>query len=365
MSTRPKEMGDMRITAGKIASKYNADVERECLDWIQQLTEDKITPGIKEVEKQLKTGITLCKLVQAVYKGTAKKPPKAKKFKIKFNTMSAPFKQMENITVFLNACEAYGVPKNSLFQTVDLFEGRNMAQVMATILQLGTECQRTGFDGPTIGPRPTEKHIVEFSEEQLKAGQGIIGLQAGTNKCASQSGMAMGAVRHIADIKADDMSKDSQSSIGLQAGSNKGASQAGMSMGAVRHVSDIRADDMSKDSAGSIGLQAGSNKGASQAGMSMGAVRHVSDIRADDMSADSAGTIGLQMGSNKGASQAGMSMGAVRHVADIRADEMSADSAGTIGLQMGSNKGASQAGMAMGSVRHVADIKTEAGSAEG
>jgi len=67
--------------------------------------------------------------------------------------------------------------------------------------------------------------------------------------------MSMGSVRHVSDIRADDMSKDSASSIGLQAGSNKGASQAGMSMGSVRHVSDIRADDMSKDSASSIGLQ--------------------------------------------------------------------------------------------------------------
>lgn len=39
--------------------------------------------------------------------------------------------------------------------------------------------------------------------------------------------MAFGAVRHIADIRADDMSKEGQNVIGLQAGSNKGASQSG------------------------------------------------------------------------------------------------------------------------------------------
>ena len=50
----------------------------------------------------------------------------------------------------------------------------------------------------------------------------------------------------MADIRADDLSKDSSSHIGLQAGSNKGATQSGMTMGAVRHVADIRADDMSK-----------------------------------------------------------------------------------------------------------------------
>ena len=37
-------------------------------------------------------------------------------------------------------------------------------------------------------------------------------------------------------------------------------------MGGVRHIADIKADDMSREGAGVIGLQAGSNKGASQAG---------------------------------------------------------------------------------------------------
>jgi hypothetical protein len=52
------------------------------------------------------------------------------------------------------------------------------------------------------------------------------------------------------------MDKAGHSMIGLQMGSNKGASQSGMSMGAVRHVADIRADDMDKSGQGVIGLQA-------------------------------------------------------------------------------------------------------------
>ena len=46
---------------------------------------------------------------------------------------------MENIDVFLKFCENYGVPKTGLFQTVDLYECRNMAQVLASVAQLGTE----------------------------------------------------------------------------------------------------------------------------------------------------------------------------------------------------------------------------------
>ena len=90
---------------------------------------------------------------------------------------------MENIEVFLMACENYGVQSNSLFPTADLFEGRNMAMVISTILQFGSEAQRHGFQGPTCGPKPSEKHVVHFTEEQLRAGAGIIGLQAGTSVC--------------------------------------------------------------------------------------------------------------------------------------------------------------------------------------
>lgn len=67
----------------------------------------------------------------------------------------------------------------------------------------------------------------------------------------------MGSVRHVADIRADDMSQDGQGLVILQAGTNKCASQKGMSMGSVRHVADIRADDMDQDGQGVINLQAG------------------------------------------------------------------------------------------------------------
>ena len=46
---------------------------------------------------------------------------------------------MENIQMFLTFCENYGVTKQGLFQTVDLFEGANMPQVLNCIQQLGSE----------------------------------------------------------------------------------------------------------------------------------------------------------------------------------------------------------------------------------
>ena len=44
---------------------------------------------------------------------------------------------MENIGNYLSSCENYGVPKTDLFQTVDLYEGQNMPQVINGIIALG------------------------------------------------------------------------------------------------------------------------------------------------------------------------------------------------------------------------------------
>ena len=51
------------------------------------------------------------------------------------------------------------------------------------------QAQAKGFNGPTLGPKESKGEKREFTEEQLKAGQNVIGLQMGTNKGASQAGM--------------------------------------------------------------------------------------------------------------------------------------------------------------------------------
>ncbi len=44
---------------------------------------------------------------------------------------------MEKINEFLEAIRTYGVPAGDLFQTVDLFEKKDIAQVCRTIFALG------------------------------------------------------------------------------------------------------------------------------------------------------------------------------------------------------------------------------------
>lgn len=53
------------------------------------------------------------------------------------------------------------------------------------------------WNGPWLGPKPSEECKRDFSDEVLKAGQTIVGLQAGSNKGATQAGQNMGAGRKI------------------------------------------------------------------------------------------------------------------------------------------------------------------------
>lgn len=55
------------------------------------------------------------------------------------------------------------------------------------LLALGRKAGSKGFS-PSIGPKEATENKREFSEEQLKEGQSIIGLQMGSNKGASQAG---------------------------------------------------------------------------------------------------------------------------------------------------------------------------------
>lgn len=356
----------MATIRGRLASKYDSEAEGEVIRWFKAVLNEELVPGMREMEKQLRDGQLLIKLAQHVQKNSPQIPEKARKMTLKANNLSVPFKQMENIQLFLKFCEYYGVKKGARFMSVDLYEGRNMAQVLSCIQQLGSECQRHGFSGATIGPKPQEKSPREFSADKLRAGEGIVGLQAGTNKFATQAGMQIGGVRHCADIRADQMDKGGQSVLCLQSGWNKGDNQSGMRIGSVRHVSDIRADDLDKAGQALIGLQAGSNKFATQAGMTaVGAVRHGSDIRADDQTKESQTILSLQSGSNKFATQAGMTIGGVRHAADIRADDLLKEGQGMVGYQAGWNKGASQAGIVIGGVRHGGDIQVDEMTREG
>ncbi|XP_038068192.1 calponin-1-like isoform X1 [Patiria miniata] len=173
MAQRPKDYGMTAELADKKAGKYDPVAEQEAREWIEAVVGEPIQDNFQE---GLKDGIILCKLANKLQPGSVRR----------INESKMAFKQMQNIGNFLTFAEAYGCNKADMFQTMDLFEGQNMPQVVNAIHALGRKAREKGFDGPT--PGATESRHRDFTEEQLKEGQNISGLQIVSNKGASAAG---------------------------------------------------------------------------------------------------------------------------------------------------------------------------------
>uniref|UniRef100_A0A674HK60 Transgelin n=1 Tax=Taeniopygia guttata TaxID=59729 RepID=A0A674HK60_TAEGU len=143
-------------------------------------------PGRDGFQQWLKDGTVLCRLINSLH-------PRGQAPVAKIQASAMAFKQMEQISQFLQAAERYGIAATDIFQTVDLWEGKNMACVQRTLMNLGSLAVAKG-DGLFVGdpnwfPKKSQENRRVFSEDKLKEGQSVIGLQMGTNRGASQAGM--------------------------------------------------------------------------------------------------------------------------------------------------------------------------------
>ncbi|CAB0033900.1 unnamed protein product [Trichogramma brassicae] len=171
----------------KIMSKRNPEEEREAQQWVEIVLGKKFPAGMP-IEDVLRDGTQLCELMNKIKPGSIKK----------INTSGGEFKMMENINKFQKALIEYGLSDVDVFQTVDLWEKKDIAQVITTLFALGRETYRhPEYTGPHLGPKPADECKRQFTEEQLRAGESVIGLQAGSNKGATQAGQNMGASRKI------------------------------------------------------------------------------------------------------------------------------------------------------------------------
>lgn len=200
MANRPRGFGLTAELNRKKAAKFDADLASTCFEWMKAVLEDGemyeeadklITPidRQEDVARALKDGVVLCRLINVIV------PNSVPKIHV---TRTQAFKMMENINKFLEICERIGCKKFDLFQSVDLYESQNIPQVVNGIMALGRKAQNV-YDGPALGPAESQVNKREFSEEQLRAGEGIINLQAGSNQGASQSGLNFGKTRAILD----------------------------------------------------------------------------------------------------------------------------------------------------------------------
>eukprot|EP00320_Phaeocystis_rex_P009446 CAMPEP_0119059052 /NCGR_PEP_ID=MMETSP1178-20130426/3273_1 /TAXON_ID=33656 /ORGANISM="unid sp, Strain CCMP2000" /LENGTH=225 /DNA_ID=CAMNT_0007040055 /DNA_START=75 /DNA_END=749 /DNA_ORIENTATION=+ len=147
--------------AEKAAAKYDHQLEAACRAWVQEVA-GVVFADDSSLQEELKSGIVLCKLANAIRPGVCPKP----------STMKAPFKQMENIASYLAACDVIGVPQHSQFQTVALYENKDMMQVLTNLQAVGSAAQtESGYKGPPFGAKLAKLAPREFSEGVIAAGK--------------------------------------------------------------------------------------------------------------------------------------------------------------------------------------------------
>ncbi|KAG8184540.1 hypothetical protein JTE90_012629 [Oedothorax gibbosus] len=186
MANRGPSFGLSAQVANKLAGKRDPQLEAEIMQWIGEIMGQKLPAG--PYDEVLRDGVILCNLMNTLMPGCVQK----------INTSGGQFKMMENINRFQDAAKKWGVPEIDVFQTVDLWEKRNIGQVTQCLMALGRACySHPEYKGPCLGPKPSEENKRTFTEEQLRAGEGIINLQAGYNKGANQSGQSFGNTRHM------------------------------------------------------------------------------------------------------------------------------------------------------------------------
>jgi len=124
--------------------RYTPGAANEVREWIEGILGERLAPG--DLMEALRDGVALCRLVNlAVSPG------------IKYKASSMPFVQMENISHFLKACEMppLSLPSHDRFLTVDLYDGKDPAQVLQCVAAFGRRANQVnpGAFPNTIGAK--------------------------------------------------------------------------------------------------------------------------------------------------------------------------------------------------------------------
>uniref|UniRef100_A0A0N4ZM98 Calponin-homology (CH) domain-containing protein n=1 Tax=Parastrongyloides trichosuri TaxID=131310 RepID=A0A0N4ZM98_PARTI len=138
---RPRPHGLAAAVLDKQASKFNEVEGKNLLEWIKGITKEDINTDCtaNDFKECLKDGTILCKLINAIKPGTIKKIMKP----------MSNFNCLENINQFCNAARSFGVIDEETFQSVDLYDGRDLFSVCVSLQSLGRKVEKQfGIPGP-------------------------------------------------------------------------------------------------------------------------------------------------------------------------------------------------------------------------
>lgn len=179
--------------AAKAAAKYDPEREKQAKEWIETILHEPFDPALS-FHECLMDGIALCKVINIMMPQNP----------IKISTSKFPFKKMENIHLFLMRIKDLGVPSFESFQTIDLFEAKNMNQVVDTLFSLSRHAEKKGLQVPRLGPKLATKVERHFSAEVIAQGKAALPLiETLSTKGANQSGIVMGGRREIGGVYLD------------------------------------------------------------------------------------------------------------------------------------------------------------------
>ena len=131
-------------------------LEEQVWKWIEGVLSIQLQSS-ESLQAQLKSGVLLCQCINALCPNKIKRINQSSKL---------TFYQMENINKFLQACNSLGIQQNQLFSVTDLYENKDMKQVLSTIAELSAVIsqQTENYSGPIIlrgtGTSPVVKRKV-------------------------------------------------------------------------------------------------------------------------------------------------------------------------------------------------------------
>ena len=132
--------------------------------WLQELSGLPVAAASEaELQVQLRSGVVLCHAANRIGANITA-----------ISTNDKMFEQISNIGKFLEFVKSTGVADRDLFVTTDLYDNKDMRQVIIGLNSLGRALHKTaGYSGPTVSRAEVARRSSTFSVQSNAVGPGM------------------------------------------------------------------------------------------------------------------------------------------------------------------------------------------------